>query len=166
MKTINLHDPTRRRSWLDEIMPGEHLVFLRDAATFAERNAEGHPLRPGEASVCVVFPTLQEARSFCERKCRDIARLRCDVYDHRGLADRPLYTYGKKEWDPKPKPLFLVATLLVLISIPLFWWDWNHRGELLWPSLIGINLVAIALRLLFWALGKIDQQREDAARTS
>lgn len=166
VRTVALHEPGRRGTWLDQIAVGEYPVFLRDGNTCAERNAAGKPLQPGEPSVCLVFATLEEARQFCEQKVRELPQLRCDIYDHQGLAKPPLKTYGDREWDPGARTLLLLAGAAFLGAIVLFWWDWTRRGELILPSIVAINLVAAALRLLFWGLGKVDQRRERSKLTA
>lgn len=165
MRTLQLYDPQRRGTWLEQLMPGEYPVFLRDGKTWAERNADGKPLRPGEASVCLLFPGLEEAKRFCEQKVAELPHLRCDIYDNQGLSKPPLCSYGEKDWNPKPKTLLLLSGGCISVSIPLFCWDWSRRGELILPSILGINLVAAGLRFLFWGLGARDDRRERIKRT-
>lgn len=160
MRTVMLYDPRRRGTWLHELSPGNYPVFLRDARTSAERNAEGKPLRPGEPGVCVVFDNLESAKAFCERKMLEVPELRCDIYDHRGLVGPPVCTFGDREWNPRPKTLMSLAAACVIVSVPLFWFDWHKRGEMILLSVLGINLVAASMRFLFWAFGAIDDQRE------
>ena len=164
MRTVKVHDPERRGSWLDELVPGEYLVYLRDAETGAERNAEGKPLAPGESRLCLVFPNLEEAKQFCEQKVAEVPRLRCDIYDEKGAARPPLLKYGDREWNPKPRTLLLLAGGCTLASLPLFWLDWRRGGAVILPTVIGINLVAAAMRFLFWGFGAQDQQRERLKR--
>jgi hypothetical protein len=166
MRVIKLYDPERRGSWLGEVKPGEYPVFLRDGESWAERNVEGKPLAAGEASVCVVFADLAEAKKFCEQKIRELPHLRCDIYDNTGLAKPPLCTFGEKDWNPTPKALLWLAGLSILVSIPLFLWDWNRHGEVVLASIIAINLVAAGLRFLLWGLSSIDDRREQLKRTS
>ncbi len=49
------------------------------------------------------------------------------------------------------------AAVLTLASIPLFWYDWLSDGARIWPTIIGINVVVIGLRLLYWGYGELDQ---------
>jgi len=160
MRLVTLHDPHRRGTWLDELAPGDYPVFLRDAQTSAERNVEGKPLRRGEPGVCVVFGSFDEAAAFCQRTIREHPGLRCDIYDHRGLASPPLCTFGDREWDPKPRILMALAGACIVASAPLFWFDWHKHGEMILLSVIGINLVAAGVRFLFWGLGAIDDEHE------
>jgi len=160
MRIVTLHDPRRRGTWLTELRLGDYPVFLRDARTSAERNIEGKPLRAGEPSVCAVFDSLDQATAFCGRKVREMPALRCDIYDHRGLASPPTRSFGDREWDPGPRTLLVLALVCVVISVPLFWFDWHSRGEMILLSILGINLVAAGIRFLFWAFGTIDDQRE------
>jgi hypothetical protein len=166
MRTLVLNDPKRRGTWLEQLQPGDYPVFVRDGTTWAERNTEGRPLRPGEPGVCLVFPGLDEAKSFCRQAVREQPHLRCDVYDHDGLAKPPLYSVGEKEWNPTPRALMVWAAVSLLASIPLFWLDWHMGGELVLASIIGINLVAAGIRFLFWGLGTMDAHRDRLQRTS
>jgi len=164
MRVLQLYDPQRRGTWLDQLSPGEYPAFLRDGKTCAERNADGMPLGRNQTSVCLVFGSLEEARQFGERTVRERPDLRCDIYDHHGLSKPPLYTLGTREWDPAPRTLLLMAAACTLASLPLFFWDWSRRGEVVLASVIGINLVAAALRFLFWGLGAFDARREQSKR--
>jgi hypothetical protein len=82
------------------------------------------------------------------------------------LAKPPICTVGDKDWNPTTKTLLLLACGSIVVSVPLFWLDWHHRGELMILSIVGINLVAAGLRFLFWGLGKLDDRRAQLKRTS
>lgn len=166
MRIVRLYDPERRGNWNDELLPGEYPVLLRHGRTGAERNAEGHRLAPGEPSVCVVFPNLDEAKEYCQQKTAEVPDLQCDIYDAAGLSKPPQYTYGKTDWNPRPKVLLLLAAGFIIASFPLFWLDWRRRGILIFPSIIGINLFVVGLRFLFWWLGRTDQEGEKRKRNS
>ena len=91
--------------WLQELNPGDYPAFLRDGQTSAERNADGKPLRPGDPRYAWCFDSLDEAKTFCERKMGVGRDLRCDIYDHSGLVAPPVCPSGAREWNPGPKML-------------------------------------------------------------
>ena len=160
MRVLKLYDSERRGTWLDQLAPDEYPLFLRDARTWAERDADGEPLGRNGDSVCLVFRTLEEAKQFGEQKVRERPDLRCDIYDSEGLRKPPLCSFGDRDWNPAPRTLFWLAGSCALASIPLFFWDWSRRGELVLATIIGINLVAAALRFVFWGLGALDDRYE------
>jgi hypothetical protein len=166
MRVLKLYDPGRRGTWLDQLAPGEYPLFLRDGKTWAERDADGKPLGRRGDSVCLVFSSLDEAKQFGEQKVRERPDLRCDIYDREGLRNPPLCSFGDREWNPAPRTLLWLAGGCAVASVPLFFWDWSRRGELVLASLIGINLIAAALRLLFWGLGALDDRREQRKRAA
>jgi len=43
-------------------------------------------------------------------------------------------------------------------------WDWHEEGYLILPTIIGINLVSFALRLLYWNTARKDLDREQEQR--
>lgn len=57
----------------------------------------------------------------------------------------------------------LGGVLAVLVPIPLFWYDWLAGGARIWPTIIGINVVVLGLRLLYWGHGELEQLRHQEA---
>ena len=55
--------------------------------------------------------------------------------------------------------LFLLAGVLVLPTPVLFWIDWRVRGVLIVPTLVGLNLIAAAVRISMWGWGMMEVVR-------
>jgi len=49
--------------------------------------------------------------------------------------------------------------LLLVASLHLFGWDWHSHGLLILPSIVGINLIFIGMRMLMWGYGTVQGQR-------
>src|SRR5215813_7668721 len=94
MQTLKLYDPTRKPAeWTGLVHAGQYAVFHSDIATDVERTPAGQYLQPGEDSVCIVFDSLTEAETYCESKVEAMPNLRCDIYDHTGKSNPPMFTY-------------------------------------------------------------------------
>jgi len=57
----------------------------------------------------------------------------------------------------------LVIAILIAASLPLFWLDWIHQGKWI-LSVIGINMIVAALRLLMWDAAAKDNEKQRLAR--
>lgn len=134
---------------------------------------EGRLPPAGETLRCLVFDDLAAARAYCEGLVQRREDLRCDLYDHHGLARRPLAIIVHPKRQPRQhgrktaRWLNALAFALFLGSFPLFWWDARHSLLLIFPTLIGTNFLLIAVRLVVAAHAmrvEEDARREAAAR--
>ena len=48
----------------------------------------------------------------------------------------------------------------MVLSIPLFIWDWKGGWDLILPTLAGINMVFIGFRILLWGVGTLESARQ------
>jgi hypothetical protein len=117
----------------------------------------GTPPASGEAASCLVFDSFEEANDFCRERVGLIEHLRCDIYDHRGLAVSPLAQWVNPR-SARRLPTARSAAwmrvggcVLILISPLLFWWDSLRGGMLVVPTLLGLNCIIGALRLFYLA---------------
>lgn len=60
-------------------------------------------------------------------------------------------------WLRHSKTILVVSAF---IAIPLFVSDWYSGGSLILPTVVGINLLILALKLLHWSPSDREQKRE------
>jgi len=175
MQRVLIYDPHRvPKHWMELLHSGEFAVFLQDVRSNVLLDAEGTPFATsGSAGCCYLFDSLREARQFCLELIERRDHMRCDIYDERGMAVEPLYTFAKEQHQHRvgtkttARWLMLGGALLILFSLPLFWYDWLSEGARIWPSIIGINLCFAGIRLLIWGRGELERlqhQEQEQAR--
>ena len=136
------------------IRPSEFAAFATLVDSGAICDADGRPTSADDAS-CIIFATLSEAEMFCRERVEQNPVLRFDIRDSGGHLRPPLFIIvhpsradkldgspSKTRWNAR------VATGLLIAAPLLFWWDWGwHGGNLIMPTIVGINAVLIAARL-------------------
>jgi len=157
MQSVLIFDPRRvPRDWVDLLHEGQCAVFLSDIHSGAVLDGEGTPADRGKEN-CLVFDSLADAKQFCEEVVERCEHVRCDIYDERGLAVSPLVTIVGKRHQRQLRSkksvhrLIVAGVLSMVLSIPLFRYDWLSSGERIWPTFVGINLILLGLRLLYLA---------------
>ena len=170
MQRVLIYDPHRvPKHWMELLRPGQFAVFLQDVRSAVLLDSEGRPLADsGSAGSCYLFDSLEEAKQFCQELVERHDHVRGDIYDERGMAVEPLYTFAKKRHEHRigskttARWLMLAGALAILLSLPLFWYDWLAEGARIWPAVIGINLVFAGVRLLIWGRGEFERlQRQE-----
>ncbi len=160
LRELKLYDPTRQPAdWKEIIRPGQYAVFLSDLGTDMERRPDGRFLAPGEDSICLVFDTLPEAEAYCEAKVQEIPSLRCDIYDHLGKSKPPALTYVNEAHLKAPRKHARLGWLLVSLGALCFWIDWHWNWVLIFPTIVGINMIFAGLRLIYWSGGGGETRR-------
>jgi hypothetical protein len=153
MQELKLYDPTRKPcSWTDRIHPGQYAVFHTDVQADIEKKPDGHFLKPGEDSTCLLFDSLAEAETYCETKVEQISNLRCDIYDQAGKSKPPMLTYVNKAHLKSPQKYAYWGWVLVASGLLCFWIEWHWNGTII-PMIVGINLMFGGLRLAYWSKG-------------
>src|SRR6266851_378010 len=151
MQQVLLLDRTRvPPNWTDLIRPGQYAVFLSDIESSAPVSSDGFPVNSASEFFCLIFDSLTDAESYCQRAVSQTRNLKCEIFD----SARRLVRWG------------FVA---IAISLPLFWYAWrNNAGVVWWPVFLGINSVFAGLRLIQWGHGLkeelIYRQKEAALR--
>ena len=165
MQRALIYDPHRvPKHWMELLHPGQFAVFLQDVRSSVLLDSEGKPFADkGSAGCCYLFDSLAEARQFCQELVERRDHVRCDIYDERGMAVEPLYTFvdtlhkhfvGSKS---TARWLMVGGVLAIVLSLPLFWYDWIAEGARIWPSVVGINLAFAGIRLLIWGRGEFER---------
>ena len=169
---IRLFDPRRTpRDWTDVIGPTQCAVFLRDRATSVSRNADGKPFPDPDATTCLLFDRIDEARDFSEAKVRALPHLRCEIYDADGLAHSPLLVIVHPDvqheeetgsfWSRRRR---VIAVILFLMAPPLIWLDRRHANSLILPTFLAFNCILLGLRFLYWDFGVKHREKEREER--
>ena len=165
MQQVLIYDPHRApKHWMELLHAGQFAVFLQDVRSSVLLDSEGRPFaESGSAGCCYLFDSLAAARSFCLELVEGHEHVRCDIYDERGMAVEPLYTFARQRHQhligskTTARWLMFGGVLAILFSLPLFWYDWLAEGARIWPAVIGINLVFAGLRLLIWGRGEFER---------
>jgi hypothetical protein len=159
MQTLRLHDPTRRSvNWTDSLRPGQVVAFAKRLDSGVTCTPEGEPFATEDATTCVVFDAIAEARQWCDAGVQRAPSVRFDIFDHEGRAQSPLLTIvhpsHRESLDGSATnlrrrtriALTLVAGGILLMAFA--YWTSGDRDPIL-PGFVGLNMVIIALRL-FW----------------
>ncbi len=58
----------------------------------------------------------------------------------------------------------IVAILLFLGALPLFWWDWQRGSRLIVPTYLGFTMILSGLRVLYWNSARGNQAKDRKKR--
>ncbi len=152
MQVVRIHDPARRpASWADIIRPGQFVAF----ATPSDGN-------------CVLFDSVAEARIYCEAAVLSSPAARYDVFDAAGRAQPALLTIvhpsRAHDLDAHPRAARKRRVLgwsLIAAGIPLVIYAcWIPTDiEVIFPGVIGVNLIIAGGRFLWFNLGVRETER-------
>jgi hypothetical protein len=157
MITLRLYDRSRTpSSWTEIIRPGQFVAFAKTFETGAPCDARGRSFATMEHASCLVFDSLEDAEAFCREQVNRATNVRFEIFDSTGRAHPPLLVIVHPSRQPKlegnPRGIRLrtqAAVALFIIAAVSFWYDFRHGpGFQFFPTLLGINLVVVALRLL------------------
>jgi hypothetical protein len=170
MYELKLYDRSRRPPhWTDIIRRDDYAVLAKDVESGATVDREGRPFAAAADVTCLVFESLAAARRHCEAEVERLPTLRLEIYDAEGKRHPPLLvvvhprqqrTLPAHPWNLRMRAR--IARLLVAGSLPFLWLDLVHSsGRLIWPTLIGLNMVVVAARLahLNWSARTAERAR-------
>lgn len=156
---LSIHDPDRRpASWAEIIRPGQFVAFAT-------------PSR----GTCVLFDSLAEARAWCEAAVQSAPDARFDVFDAEGRARPPLLTIvhpsQAERLDGSPRAQHtrrVIGWVLIAAGIALTGYAcWIPADvAVIFPAVIGINLIIGGGRLLWFNLAVRETERAREARLS
>ena len=165
-QTVRLYDRTREpHSWTQIIRPTEFAAFATLADSGAVCDADGVPTSDDDAS-CIIFETLSEAEAFCRERVAQIPGL--------GRHRPPLFTIVHPSraaaLDGSPGKIRrnrYAAVALLVVGPPLIWFDWAfYDGVMVVPTIVGINAVLIAVRLLIMNFSFVSDERARRERVA
>jgi hypothetical protein len=171
--TLRLFDPDRRPSnWTDIIQPGQYVVFSQLIETGASCDAQGQRFDSVEHVTCLLFDALDPARAFCQAQVQRAPQLRFEIFDATGRASGPLIVIthpsrtARLEGNPRGMRIrYRAAVALLIAAVALFWYDYrNGRGILIFPTVIGVNLIVAAARLIQLNVSYAHSERERQQR--
>lgn len=157
MDSLRIYDPARRPpNWTDIIRPGQFVAFSKNINTGAPCDAEGRPFGSPDRVTCMMFESLAEAEAFCRDRVLRVPTLRLDVFDSAGRALPPLLTVvhpsrvASLDGNPRAARINMWGAMVLAAAAPvLFWLDWwKYDGRLILPTILGINMLLIAARLI------------------
>jgi hypothetical protein len=157
VQLVRIHDPRRRpASWAAIIRPGQFVAF-------------GTP----SEGTCVLFDSLSEARAWCEAAVTAAPDTRFDVFDAEGRAQPPLLTIvhpAKAErLDGSARAQHtrrVIGWLLIAAGIAAIGYACAIPADIavIFPGVLGINLLIAGGRFLWLNLGVRETERERERR--
>ena len=157
MVTLRLFDRDRRPpDWTEIIRPGQYVAFSKTIDSGGSCDQDGRPFASAADATCLLFDGLTEARTFCEEQVIRAPAVRFEIFDSAGRRDPPLLLIvhpsriAALEGNPRGMRVRKwTASALLVGAVPLFWYDYQHdQGMLIFPTVLGINMVIIAARLM------------------
>lgn len=170
---LQLHDPARRpASWTEIVRRGQFVAFSRFVDGGGLCDAEGRVF-PSESEVtCLLFEDFAEARRFCEARVQHCRSVAFDIFDSTGRVNPPLLVVVHPSraavLDGNPRQARIrkrSAAALAAGALPLFWYDyWSSGGLLILPTILGINMLLAAARLVQLTAAYADAERRRLER--
>jgi hypothetical protein len=171
-REFKVYDRTRQPAeWTSLVGPTQCAAFLKDVKTANPLTTDGSEIAHLSDCRFLLFDHLEEARTFCEAQVQRYPFMCCEIFDAEGKAKPPLLVVmhpsaaRKDELSPtwvKRRKVFAIASLVA--AGVLFVADWRSEYELLWPSLLAVNLLPLGLRLLYWNTASAERSRTQAKR--
>jgi hypothetical protein len=153
------------------LTPTQCAVFFKDFQTAAPLSRDGVAFDRMTNCTFLVFDRLEDARRFCELQVAKHPSLCCEIFDFEGRAKPPLLvvvhpSVAEKDelsttWVRRRK---YIAITSFLCAIPLIVWDWRTGEYLILPTVVGVNLILLGLRLLYWNTARSDNAPERLRR--
>ena len=182
MIALRLFDPSRKpASWTEIVQPGQYSAFAKTIDTGAPCDADGQPFPAIEDATCLVFDSLAEAETFCRQQVERVSDVRFEIFDSTGRANSALllivHPAKAARLEGNPRGLRVrarIAIILLIVAAASFWYNLRNGPSFeIFPTLLGINLVVVAARLLQlnWSYASAERARkerlaEHRARTS
>src|SRR6185436_2130327 len=169
---LRLYDPARRPpDWTDIIRSDQFAVFAKRTASGASCDAEGELFAYPEAASCLVFDDFADAKRFCEAGVSGMPDLRFEIFEGAGRTRPPLvvvvHPSRANTLTANPRAMrwrAIAAVLLVAAALPLVWFDYQRRGLLVLPTVLAINMILLAFRLLHMNMTIREVERARRAR--
>ena len=171
-REFRVYDKTRETAdWTSLVGPTQCAVFLKNVTTANPLATDGSEIARLSDCRFLLFERLEQARAFCDAQVQRYPFMCCEIFDASGKAKPPLLVImhptaaRKDELSPtwvKRRKVLAIASLIAAGA--LFVADWRSEYELLWPSLLAVNLLPLGLRLLYWNTASAERSRTQAKR--
>jgi len=171
-REFKVYDQARQgRDWMSLLAPTQCAVFFKDFQTATPLSRDGVAFDRTANCTFLVFDRLEDARHFCEAQVNQHPAMCCEVFDFEGRAKPPLLvvvhpSVAEKDelsatWVRRRK---YIAMASFLCAIPLIVWDWRTGEYMILPTVVGVNLIVLGLRLLYWNTARSDNAPERQRR--
>lgn len=162
-RTLPLFDPQATpQSWNERMAPGEYAVLFA--------NTRPQSISPSAGPVCVVFDSLASAEEYAHAQVALQPRLRCNIYDHHGLANAPLEviagTQGADNSGISSTFRRWVGGALFIIGAVLGIAEWHSDFRLTWAGTLGSRIGPIGAILLITEAGVMITARQKRKRAA
>jgi hypothetical protein len=159
MQEVAVYDARRvPPNWSELLLPSQVAVFQEDALTGIVIDADG---LASSVPKCLVFDSLDEARSYCRARNAEMPRLQLAIYDSRGRGADPLAIFGELKGGTHEltSPFRrAVACACLVASLILIWFDWRVDFDRQWPSILASKLLVTSAVFLVWELALIAEK--------
>jgi hypothetical protein len=157
-REIKVYDDSRRpREWYKLLSPSQCAVFFKRVNSEIPLSPRGVPVARFRDCTFLMFDKLDDARRFSEARVEEVPEMCCEIFDSQGKAAPPLLVVvhpsvaARDELSASSvRNRMIAAALLFFGSLPLIWWDWHSGSGLILPTVLGMNMIFAALRLLQW----------------
>jgi hypothetical protein len=169
---FKVYDDTRRPpDWTSLVGRTQCAVFLKEVQTANPLATDGSEINHLRDCTFLRFDCLADARAFCEAQVQRHPLMCCEIFDSDGKAKPPMLVImhanaaRKDELSPAWVKRRQMAAIASLVLAPaLFIIDWRSEYELLWPSIVAVNLFLLGLRLLYWNSASVERRKRQAQR--
>ena len=171
-REIKLYDEKRRpRDWNELIAPAQCAVLFRRVDSETPLAPDGTAVANFRDCTFLLFDRLEDARRFCEARVQEFPHMCCEIFDSEGRAKPPLLTIVHPHAAEKDvisatsvRRRTIAALVLFVVALPLIWWDWRSGSRLILPTVLGINMIFIGLRLFQWNAARGQRVGEEKKR--
>lgn len=173
MQTVRVYDPARiPPQWRKIVRPDQFVAFATDVESGVPCGADGAQFAAADDVTCTFFDSLAEATTFCEARVKQVPTIRFDIFDAAGRMHPPLLTVVHESRRHRLDGNRLgtrmsnwLALALIVAAPILLWYDWaRHEGLLILPTIVAINCLLIAGRLLQLNIAYASAERERRER--
>lgn len=154
VQEIAIYDPRRTPSnWTELLTTGQYAVFQHETRT-------GLHLSPAGAlnETCLVFDTLDEARSYCATRVDHAPEVTCEIFDQTGRAKAPIDTYVHQSVVNAQRSVFrsrfFWANIMTVLGIVGLLIDWRSDFVRMWPTILGLKFLTLAILFYAWGLAE------------
>jgi hypothetical protein len=151
-----LYDPSRRPpDWTAVVRPGQYVAFSKTCDSGASCDAGGQPFASPAAATCLLFDDLTKAQAFCREQVLRAPAVRFEIFDSTGRSNPSLLVVVHPSrvpaLDGNPRGMrarTVAAAALAAGSVPLFWYDYTREGLVILPTIVAMNMLLVAARLI------------------
>jgi hypothetical protein len=172
-REFRIYGMYRSGDWMTMVGPTQCVALFKDFHTSAPVSYRGEPFQKISDCKFVLFDRLDEAKYFCEQAVKKTPSICAEIFDHQGRAKAPLLVVmdpsvaEKEELSASSVRQRRVWALTLLCGgAPLIAYDWSKDWDLIWPAVLGFNIIIAGLRFLHWNTGRAERESERERRAA